>query len=77
MIDGRIERKWEEQCDSCLSETGQRLTIAFHCHKIHCNVFLLRFSALSLQTEAPGLSLGCCVDLIPQVKVILASKYEE
>lgn len=33
--------------------------------------------ALSLQTEAPGLSLGCCVDLIPQVKVILASKYEE
>lgn len=30
-----------------------------------------------LQTEAPGLSLGCCVDLIPQVKVILASKYEE
>ncbi|XP_054617630.1 KATNB1-like protein 1 [Dunckerocampus dactyliophorus] len=30
-----------------------------------------------LQTEAPCFSLGCCVDLIPQVKVILASKYEE
>ncbi|AWP20228.1 putative KATNB1-like protein 1 isoform 3 [Scophthalmus maximus] len=30
-----------------------------------------------LQTEAPCLSLGCCVDLLPQVKVILASKYEE
>ncbi|XP_036943390.1 KATNB1-like protein 1 [Acanthopagrus latus] len=30
-----------------------------------------------LQTEAPCLSLGCCVDLMPQVKVILASKYEE
>lgn len=29
-----------------------------------------------LQTEAPCLSLGCCVDLIPQVKVILGSKYE-
>lgn len=34
-------------------------------------------SCFSLQTEAPDLSLGCCVDLIPQVKVILASKYEE
>ncbi|KAI3363665.1 hypothetical protein L3Q82_001293 [Scortum barcoo] len=32
---------------------------------------------ISLQTEAPCLSLGCCVDLMPQVKVILASKYEE
>ncbi|XP_076611715.1 KATNB1-like protein 1 [Chaetodon auriga] len=31
----------------------------------------------NLQTEAPCLSLGCCVDLLPQVKVILASKYEE
>ncbi|KAM9704705.1 KATNB1-like protein 1 isoform 1-T1 [Menidia menidia] len=31
----------------------------------------------NLQTEAPCLSLGCCVDLMPQVKVILASKYEE
>ncbi|KAM9355777.1 KATNB1-like protein 1 [Pholidichthys leucotaenia] len=30
----------------------------------------------NLQTEAPCLSLGCCVDLMPQVKVILASKYE-
>ncbi|KAE8286709.1 KATNB1-like protein 1 Katanin p80 subunit B-like 1 [Larimichthys crocea] len=30
-----------------------------------------------LQTEAPCLSLGCCVDLMPQVKVILSSKYEE
>ncbi|KAJ4928971.1 hypothetical protein JOQ06_004593 [Pogonophryne albipinna] len=32
---------------------------------------------ISLQTEAPCLSLGCCVDLMPLVKVILASKYEE
>ncbi|PWA27905.1 hypothetical protein CCH79_00000534, partial [Gambusia affinis] len=31
----------------------------------------------NLQTEAPCLSLGCCVDLLPQVKVILSSKYEE
>ncbi|XP_041832586.1 KATNB1-like protein 1 [Melanotaenia boesemani] len=31
----------------------------------------------NLQTEAPCLSLGCCVDLMPHVKVILASKYEE
>ncbi|XP_069564666.1 KATNB1-like protein 1 isoform X2 [Brachyistius frenatus] len=31
----------------------------------------------SLQTGAPCLSLGCCVDLLPQVKVILGSKYEE
>ncbi|KAA8583017.1 KATNB1-like protein 1 [Etheostoma spectabile] len=31
----------------------------------------------NLKTEAPCLSLGCCVDLMPQVKVILASKYEE
>ncbi|XP_068199235.1 KATNB1-like protein 1 [Antennarius striatus] len=30
-----------------------------------------------LQTEASCLSLGCCVDLIPQVKAILAAKYEE
>uniref|UniRef100_UPI003AB076A1 KATNB1-like protein 1 n=1 Tax=Centroberyx gerrardi TaxID=166262 RepID=UPI003AB076A1 len=31
----------------------------------------------NLQDEAPCISLGCCVDLLPQVKVILASKYEE
>nr|XP_020459698.1 KATNB1-like protein 1 [Monopterus albus]XP_020459700.1 KATNB1-like protein 1 [Monopterus albus] len=31
----------------------------------------------NLQAEAPYLSLGCCVDLLPQVKVILDSKYEE
>ncbi|XP_068610027.1 KATNB1-like protein 1 [Brachionichthys hirsutus] len=30
-----------------------------------------------LQTEAPCLSLGCCVELMPQVKAILAAKYEE
>lgn len=30
----------------------------------------------NLQSEAPHLSLGCCVDLMPQVKVILGSKYE-
>lgn len=31
----------------------------------------------SLQDEAPCISLGCCVDLLPQVKTILASKHEE
>ncbi|CAB1339842.1 unnamed protein product [Coregonus sp. 'balchen'] len=31
----------------------------------------------SLQDEAPCISLGCCVDLLPQVKSILASEYEE
>ncbi|KAM4600484.1 KATNB1-like protein 1 isoform 2-T2 [Polymixia lowei] len=31
----------------------------------------------NLQDEAPCISLGCCVDLLPQVKVILTSKYEE
>lgn len=31
----------------------------------------------NLQAEAPYLSLGCCVDLMPQVKLILTSKYEE
>ncbi|XP_028996900.1 KATNB1-like protein 1 [Betta splendens] len=31
----------------------------------------------NLQTEASRLSLGCCNDLMLQVKVILASKYEE
>ncbi|KAJ0060987.1 hypothetical protein NL108_003367, partial [Boleophthalmus pectinirostris] len=31
----------------------------------------------NLQTEAPCFSLGCCVDLMPQVKLILSSKYEE
>lgn len=31
----------------------------------------------NLQTEAPCLSLGCCVDLMPQVRLILTSKYEE
>ncbi|XP_047244058.1 KATNB1-like protein 1 isoform X4 [Girardinichthys multiradiatus] len=31
----------------------------------------------NLQTEAPCLSLGCCVDLMPQVKVVISSKYEE
>ncbi|XP_077566089.1 KATNB1-like protein 1 [Stigmatopora nigra] len=31
----------------------------------------------NLQTEAPYFSLGCCVDLIPQVKVVLSSNYEE
>lgn len=48
-----------------------------NCSQTHSCVLMSCFSALSLQTEAPGLSLGCCVDLIPQVKVILASKYEE
>uniref|UniRef100_A0A8C6WVX1 Katanin p80 subunit B-like 1 n=1 Tax=Neogobius melanostomus TaxID=47308 RepID=A0A8C6WVX1_9GOBI len=31
----------------------------------------------NLQAEASCLSLGCCVDLMPQVKLILSSKYEE
>ncbi|XP_053737619.1 KATNB1-like protein 1 [Synchiropus splendidus] len=31
----------------------------------------------NLQTEASCLSLGCCVDLMPQLKLILASKYEQ
>ncbi|XP_056150692.1 KATNB1-like protein 1 [Lampris incognitus] len=31
----------------------------------------------NLQDEAPCVSLGCCVDLLPQLKVVLASKYEE
>lgn len=31
----------------------------------------------SLQSEAPCLSPGCCVDLMPQLKGIVASKYEE
>lgn len=31
----------------------------------------------NLQDEAPCLSLGCCIDLLPQLKVILGSKYEE
>ncbi|XP_017267270.1 KATNB1-like protein 1 isoform X2 [Kryptolebias marmoratus] len=31
----------------------------------------------NLQTEAPCLSLGCCVDLMPHVKGVLSSKYEE
>ncbi|XP_051952118.1 KATNB1-like protein 1 [Xyrauchen texanus] len=31
----------------------------------------------SLQEEEPCISIGCCVDLLPQVKVILNTKYEE
>ncbi|KAL0963143.1 hypothetical protein UPYG_G00350280 [Umbra pygmaea] len=31
----------------------------------------------NLQDEAPCISLGCCVDLLPQLKTIIASKYEE
>ncbi|XP_061125629.1 KATNB1-like protein 1 isoform X1 [Syngnathus typhle] len=31
----------------------------------------------NLQSEASCFSIGCCVDLIPQVKVILSGKYEE
>ncbi|XP_010892498.2 KATNB1-like protein 1 [Esox lucius] len=31
----------------------------------------------NLQDEAPCISLGCCVDLLPQVKLIITSKYEE
>ncbi|NP_001006019.1 KATNB1-like protein 1 isoform X2 [Danio rerio] len=31
----------------------------------------------SLQGEQPCISLGCCVDLFPQVKMILNTKYEE
>ncbi|XP_026089039.1 KATNB1-like protein 1 isoform X1 [Carassius auratus] len=31
----------------------------------------------SLQEEQPCLSIGCCVDLLPQVKTILNTKYEE
>ncbi|KAM6915161.1 KATNB1-like protein 1 isoform 1-T1 [Xenentodon cancila] len=37
----------------------------------------LPFLTNNLQTEAPCLSLGCCVDLMPHVKEILSSKYEE
>lgn len=31
----------------------------------------------SLQEEKPYISIGCCVDLLPLVKMILNSKYEE
>ncbi|XP_062324366.1 KATNB1-like protein 1 [Osmerus eperlanus] len=31
----------------------------------------------NLQSDTPCISLGCCVDLLPQVKTILASKHEE
>lgn len=31
----------------------------------------------SLQEEKPCISIGCCVDLLPLVKMILNSKYEE
>ncbi|XP_026854773.1 KATNB1-like protein 1 isoform X2 [Electrophorus electricus] len=31
----------------------------------------------SLQEERSCISIGCCVDLLPQVKTILVSKYEE
>uniref|UniRef100_A0A1A8PRY7 Katanin p80 subunit B-like 1 n=1 Tax=Nothobranchius rachovii TaxID=451742 RepID=A0A1A8PRY7_9TELE len=31
----------------------------------------------NLQTETPCLSLGCCVDLMPHVRVVLSSKHEE
>ncbi|KTF91201.1 hypothetical protein cypCar_00000220 [Cyprinus carpio] len=31
----------------------------------------------SLQEEQPCISIGCCVDLLPQVKMILNTKYEE
>ncbi|KAI4872390.1 hypothetical protein NFI96_029861, partial [Prochilodus magdalenae] len=31
----------------------------------------------SLQEEQPCISIGCCVDLLPQVKAILLSTYEE
>ncbi|XP_076849233.1 KATNB1-like protein 1 [Brachyhypopomus gauderio] len=31
----------------------------------------------SLQDERSFISIGCCVDLLPQVKTILVSKYEE
>ncbi|XP_024912615.1 KATNB1-like protein 1 isoform X1 [Cynoglossus semilaevis] len=38
---------------------------------------LLPVLTKNLLTEAPCLSLGCCVDLLPQVKVILTGRYEE
>ncbi|KAJ8393527.1 hypothetical protein AAFF_G00060000 [Aldrovandia affinis] len=31
----------------------------------------------SLQEDKPHMSIGCCLDLLPLVKIILASKYEE
>ncbi|KAG5846862.1 KATNB1-like protein 1 isoform X2 [Anguilla rostrata] len=31
----------------------------------------------SLQDDKPLISIGCCVDLLPLVKTVLASKYEE
>ncbi|XP_018583366.1 KATNB1-like protein 1 [Scleropages formosus] len=31
----------------------------------------------SLQEEKPSISIGCCVDLLPLVKILLASQYEE
>ncbi|XP_056096087.1 KATNB1-like protein 1 isoform X2 [Rhinichthys klamathensis goyatoka] len=35
------------------------------------------FSLYSLQEEQPCISIGCCVDLLPQVNMILNAKYEE
>lgn len=40
-------------------------------------VDLLPLLTKDLQTEAPSLSLGCCVDLLPQVKVLLSGRFEE
>lgn len=40
-------------------------------------LFHTSFSLYSLQEEQPCISIGCCVDLLPQVKMILNAKYEE
>ncbi|MFT7801991.1 KATNB1-like protein 1-like [Arapaima gigas] len=32
---------------------------------------------MSLQEEKPSISIGCCVDLLPLVKTLLTSQYEE
>ncbi|XP_016085523.1 KATNB1-like protein 1 isoform X2 [Sinocyclocheilus grahami] len=40
-------------------------------------VLIKSFSLYSLQEEQPCISIGCCVDLLPQVKMILNTKYEE
>ncbi|KAJ3606338.1 hypothetical protein NHX12_025859 [Muraenolepis orangiensis] len=52
-----------------------RLNVALTLWRRNANEFVAYL--LSLQDEALCISLGCCVDLLPQVKQILASTYEE
>lgn len=45
------------------------------CMYVYLGILIMPY--FSLQEEKPYISVGCCVDLLPLVKLMLKSKFEE